>query len=118
MLRVRGIEHHYGARRVLDIDSLDFETGSATAVVGANGSGKSTLLRILAFLETPTNGSLVLDGNPIHTRADRLAARRIVTLVEQRPFLFSGTVTANMLYGLRARRCRGSEAKRRVAEAL
>ena len=118
MLRVRGIEHHYGARRVLDIESLDFETGSATAVVGANGSGKSTLLRILAFLETPTNGSLVLDGNPIRTRADRLAARRIVTLVEQRPFLFSGTVTANMLYGLRARGCRGSEAKRRVAEAL
>src|SRR5581483_7099396 len=58
------------------------------AVVGPNGSGKSTLLRLLALLERPSEGDVLVDGVPV--RAPAAALRRCFTLVEQRPVLFRG----------------------------
>ena len=73
------------------------------AIVGPNGSGKSTLLRLAALLEAPTDGVVWLDGRP----ATRTAAmRRRVTLVEQRPVLFRGSVRENLGYGLQSQRGR------------
>ena len=118
LLSARQIEHHYRGRCVLAVDEIEFAPGTITALVGPNGSGKSTLLRILGFLETPTRGTLTLEGKQVRTRADRLAARRTVTLVEQQPFLFGGTVKSNLMFGLRTRGCRGREATTRVTEAL
>lgn len=118
LLSARHIEHLYGGRRVLAVDEIEFASGTITALVGPNGSGKSTLLRILGFLEPPTRGTLALDGKQVRTRADRLSARRTVTLVEQQPFLFGGTVKSNLMFGLRTRGCRGREATARVTEAL
>ncbi len=100
MLSVSGLEHYYGDRRVLAIESLELERGTITALVGPNGSGKSTLLRVLAFVEQPRTGTLSLDGQPVVNRTDRRRARRLVTLVEQRPLLFPGTVRDNLLYAL------------------
>jgi len=84
--------------------------------VGHNGSGKSTLLRLLALLETPTEGQVLLDGAPVARRA-AAAQRRRVTLVEQRPILFRGTVLDNLGYGLRARGMRRTAVNRMVGEA-
>ena len=117
MLRARGIEHTYSGRSVLALEEIELGAGTITALVGPNGSGKSTLLRILGFLETPTRGFLELDGKSILSAAERLAARRSVTLVEQQPFLFAGTVRSNLLYGLAARGCRGPAAVKRVNDA-
>ncbi len=118
MLSARDIEHHYRGRRVLALDEIKLDAGTITALVGANGSGKSTLLRVLGFLETPTAGTLEFDGKRIRTRADRLAARRAITLVEQQPFLFGGTARSNVLYGLANLGCRGSDAATRAKDAL
>ncbi len=84
----------------MPIESLELERGTVTALVGPNGSGKSTLLRVLAFVEQPRTGTLSLDGQPVVSRTDRRRARRLVTLVEQRPLLFPGTVQHNLLYAL------------------
>ncbi|MBI4419194.1 MAG: ATP-binding cassette domain-containing protein, partial [Gemmatimonadetes bacterium] len=111
---MRDLRHGYGGRVVLEIGELDLEAGVATALVGPNGSGKSTLLRILAFVDPPSRGSLRLDGQPVATGAQRHAARQIVTLVEQRPFLFRGTVARNVSYALRVRGVEGTEATRRA----
>ena len=118
MLSAAGLEHAYGKRPVLSIDALELEAGTATALVGPNGSGKSTLLRLLAFVERPVAGSLSLDGTIINTAAQRRDARRRVTLVEQHPYLFRGTVRHNLLYALSLHGVRGPEAERRVAAAL
>lgn len=118
MLSVRALEHRYGSRQVLAIATLDLEPGAATALVGPNGAGKSTLLRILAFLERPTAGTLLLDGRPVISAADRRRARRQVTLVEQRPLLFPGTVRENLRAALALRGIRGVEAARRTSAAL
>jgi molybdopterin-binding protein len=117
MLALRDAVHRYGARVVLDVPAFELADGT-TALVGPNGSGKSTLLRLLAALERPTEGSLELDGRPVRTRADRLAARRAITLVEQHPLLFDMTVAANLADALRLRGDRAPDRRRRIAEAL
>lgn len=100
VLELRGIRQRYEGRTVLTLDQFTVPRGDIVAIVGPNGSGKSTLLRLAALLEAPTEGAVWLDGRP----AARCAAtRRRVTLVEQRPALFRGSVRENLGFGLRAR---------------
>jgi tungstate transport system ATP-binding protein len=117
MLEVRELRHAYAGRDVLTVPALTFARHQRTALIGPNGSGKSTLLRLLAFLEPPTAGAIWLDGRAIVTARDRRAARRRVTLVEQRPMLFRGTVLQNVAWPLRARGVarRDAEAAARTA---
>src|SRR5258706_14340469 len=87
MLELRGVRHGYDGRTVLELDAFALKPGMLTAVVGPNGSGKSTLLRLLALLERPTAGAILLHGAvvadpppPPTTRE-----RRRVTPVAPRP---------------------------------
>ena len=99
MLELRGVRQRYEGRTVLDLDRFVLERGATVAIVGPNGAGKSTLLRLAALLETPSEGEVWIDGRP----ASRSRPfRRRVTLVEQRPVLFRGTVRENLGYGLLA----------------
>jgi putative ABC transport system ATP-binding protein len=59
------------AVRALDGVTVDFPKGRFTAIMGPSGSGKSTLMHILAGLDRPTAGSVVLDGVEITTLDDR-----------------------------------------------
>jgi heme exporter protein A len=61
VIRARGLEKRYGARRVLTGLSFDVAAGEALLVTGPNGSGKTTLLRLLAGLAAPTRGTLELE---------------------------------------------------------
>jgi heme exporter protein A len=61
VIRARGLEKRYGARRVLAGLSFDVAAGEALLVTGPNGSGKTTLLRLLAGLAAPTRGTLELE---------------------------------------------------------
>src|SRR5258705_849679 len=102
MLELRAVRHRYEGRVVLDLEQFPLPRTGRVAVVGHNGAGKSTLLRLLALLEAPTEGRLVFDGTAVPRRAPA-SLRRRVTLVEQRPILFRGTVRENLEYGLRVR---------------
>jgi ABC-type multidrug transport system ATPase subunit len=61
VIRARGLERRYGAKRVLRGLDLDVAHGDFTVVTGANGSGKTTLLRLVAGLAAPTGGELTVD---------------------------------------------------------
>ena len=118
LLALRRIVQRRGPRTVLAIDDLALGAGQRLAVVGPNGAGKSTLLRILALIEEPAEGSVAVDGRAVATRGARAAARRRITLVEQQPFLFHGSVLDNVAWGLQARGT-GREARLgRAREAL
>ncbi len=114
MVELRRVRHRYAGRVVLDLEHFAVPQGALRAVVGHNGSGKSTLLRLLALLERPTEGEVLVDGTVVARRGARL--RRRITLVEQRPILFRGTVRDNLGYGLQARRIRRTEVSRRIDE--
>ena len=117
MLELRNVRHRYGDRVVLDLQQFAVPAGSMLAVVGHNGAGKSTLLRLLALLEAPTEGHVALNGALVPRRAPA-ALRRRVTLVEQRPILFRGTVRDNLEYGLRVRDISGTAASGIIADVV
>jgi len=114
VVELRGVRHRYQGRVVLDLEQFAVPRGALISVVGHNGAGKSTLLRLLALLEPPTEGQVLLDGKVVPKRP-AAALRRRVTLVEQRPILFRGTVYDNLRFGLEARGM-GSAAKGIVAD--
>ncbi len=93
----------YSGRQILRINQLDIYPGEILAVVGPSGAGKSTLLRLLNFLEAPDSGSIYFNQQPINYQNVPLEIRRTVTTVFQNPALLSGSVTANLLFGLRLR---------------
>ena len=114
MLELRGVRHRYGGRLVLDLERFTVAPGALIAIVGPNGSGKSTLLRLLALLERPSEGEVLLDGMAVARRrgGGPAALRHGVTLVEQRPVLLRGTVRDNLEFGLRVRGTRRTEVNR------
>ncbi len=114
---IRSLVHRYDGNTALDIPHLDLPSGRIYAFTGPNGSGKSTLLFILALLIAPSSGSVLLDGvESIRNRDPRL--RRRVTLIHQKPVLFSTTVRRNIAYGLHAHGCPKKEIRRRVRTIL
>lgn len=102
MYRLTDLQQTYNGRRVLDIDRLDVGRGEVLAVLGPSGSGKSTLLRLLNFLEQPSGGTLIFDGQMVDDRLS-LEQRRRVTTVFQRPALLRRSVADNIGYGLKLR---------------
>jgi tungstate transport system ATP-binding protein len=116
--QLRCVTKSYGGRQVLSIDRLDVAAGETLCLIGPTGAGKSTLLRLLAALEPPTSGSLHFGGHSLHGPGLPLAIRRRVTLVFQRPLLLTGSVQANVEYGLRLRGVGRRTARNRAREAL
>ena len=106
-----------GGRIILDIDTLSLPHGELTAIAGPNGAGKSTLLSLLAFLTHPDRGVIHFRGTPVRPR-DFLRLRRQVTLVDQAPYLFPGSVLDNVAYGLKVRGISRHQRAVQVAEAL
>lgn len=110
-----GVQKSYDGRNVLDIDQLEIDAGEILAVVGPSGAGKSTLLRILNFLEAPNRGLVRFCNENIDFQNISLKTQRSVTTVFQRPSLLSGSVAANILFGLRLR---GERDGRRMLEKI
>jgi tungstate transport system ATP-binding protein len=111
LYRLEQVTRAYHGRPALRLDRLEIPAGDVLALVGPVGAGKSTLLRLLAGLEAPTAGAVWFAGHRLGGPAVPLAVRRRLTLVFQRPVLLSGTVRANVEYGLRLRglgRCRAA----------
>jgi ATP-binding cassette subfamily B protein len=87
-----------GGRMVLSDISLSVAPGEILGVVGPPGSGKSTLLSLVPRLYDPLAGRITLDGHDLR-RLALAELRRQVAYVPQEPFLFSGTVRDNILFG-------------------
>ncbi len=65
IIQVRDLRKSFGLSEVLRGITLDVAPGSVLSIIGASGSGKSTFLRCLNYLERPTSGDIVVDGEAI-----------------------------------------------------
>ncbi len=83
---------------VLDISKLKIRAGERVAVLGRNGSGKSTLLQLLAGMQEPQQGSILLDDIALN-HLDPADLRRDMQLLSQQARLFFGSVRDNILMG-------------------
>ena len=109
-IELRDVRFSYGegSEPVLDGLSLTFEPGTTTAIVGPSGSGKSTVLALIAGLQQPSSGAILvggIDGDGAVDRAVDAAAldadsrRALTTVVFQQPYLFDASVRENVLVG-------------------
>jgi tungstate transport system ATP-binding protein len=113
-VEVQSISHRYGEREVLKGISVAFDEGEIAALIGPNGSGKSTLLRIIAGLETPTEGKIL-----VRSKAETPnTLRKISTLVFQKTAMFNTSVYDNVAYGLKLRETASSAVKEKVQNSL
>lgn len=103
----------------LQVKHLRLEAGKLYTLQGENGAGKSSLLQRLALLQQPQLGSLQFAGQPIVYKAAALKhLRQQVTLLEQNPLLFSGTVEQNLAFVLKLSGIHGKERQQRIEQTL
>ena len=116
MLRVEGVTVRFDGVAALDHATLDVASGESVTVLGPSGSGKTTLLRVVAGLEAPHEGRVVLDGRDL---AGVPPHRRGIGLVFQDHALFPHrNVAENVGFGLRMRGDESAATARRVRELL
>lgn len=87
-----------GGEKVLNEVSLSLQRGKTYALVGPTGGGKTTTANLMARLYDPTGGTVYLDGRDIRGYSAEERARK-VGFILQEPFLFTGTLRDNIVYG-------------------
>jgi sulfate transport system ATP-binding protein len=113
---IEGASKRFGEFRALDDVSLTVPDGSLTALLGPSGSGKSTLLRIIAGLEEPDSGTVLIGGEDATAKP---AQKRGVGFVFQHYAAFKHmTVFENVAFGLKIRRWQRPQLRERVDELL
>ncbi|MDJ0366463.1 ABC transporter ATP-binding protein [Hymenobacter sp. H14-R3] len=116
LLTVSHLSKSFGSQPVLRDISCGLAAGQVLAVLGRSGGGKTTLLKILAGLETPDAGMVLLDGHDLRPVPPN--ERQLVYLYQE-PLLFPHlTVFENVAFGLRIRQVAKAEITQRVGEML
>ena len=115
-LEVRGVSKSYGAQKAVDNVSLTVPGGQFVCFLGPSGCGKTTLLRMIAGLETPSGGRILMNDRdvtamPAHKRNFAMVFQALALF----PFL---TVEENISYSLRLRNIDAKARRARVEELL
>lgn len=118
LLQLLQLRKCYGQRVLFDIANLSIARASAYVLTGINGAGKSTLLRILAGLESAECAALSLLGQPMSLSPYPPAMRAAIIYVHQHPVMFSGSVAANIGFGLPLRGNSKAWRTERIVEAM
>jgi ATP-binding cassette subfamily B multidrug efflux pump len=99
-LELAGVSFCYPGAEQPVLDDISFTTrpGRTTAIVGSTGAGKTTLISLVPRLFDATGGSVLVGGVDVR-KLDPDVLWQTLGLVPQKPYLFSGTVASNLLYG-------------------
>ena len=115
-LELNHLEKSFGATRVVKDFDLSIDKGEFVSFLGPSGCGKTTVLRMVAGFETPTAGTIVIDGQDVTALRPN---QRNIGMVFQAYALFPNlTVAQNVGFGLRVAGMARAEIAARVAEML
>lgn len=119
MIKLKNISHSYGTNKVLENLDLNIEANKLTCLLGSSGSGKTTILRLIAGLEVPKNGEIIVNNN-IYTEKSKIIVspeKRNIGFVFQDLALWSHfSVYKNIAFGLKERK--EKNVKEKVFEML
>jgi len=123
LIQLRDVSKKYDVGRpALDDMNLDVEAGEALAVLGPSGSGKSSLLNMIAGLDKPTSGTVVVDGLSVHELSEAASARyrreRIGMVFQFFNLLDDLTVEDNVLLPAQLAGMAAARARERAKELL
>lgn len=116
ILELKGISKRFDDNKVLNGINIQIEEGEFITLLGSSGCGKTTTLRIIAGLETPDSGLVLLHGKDI---TNEEANKRDVNTIFQNYALFPHMdVETNIAYGLKIKKYKKEDIRQRVKEAL
>jgi branched-chain amino acid transport system ATP-binding protein len=75
LLVVDGVKRHFGGVLAVDVEHLEIERNTMTALIGPNGAGKTTLFNLLTGFDRPDEGTWRFDGQDLHRRSASAVAR-------------------------------------------
>ncbi|MDP2273788.1 MAG: ABC transporter ATP-binding protein [Archangium sp.] len=117
LLEVKGLTRYYGALKAVDDITFSLPAGTILGFIGPNGAGKSTTMRIIATLDVPTSGEVLLDGKSLVARPDQ--ARPLLGYMPDRYGTYDDMTVFEFLdFFARAYRLRGNERKARVDSVM
>ncbi|MCC6335576.1 MAG: ABC transporter ATP-binding protein [Myxococcales bacterium] len=117
LLTVKGLSRHFGALKAVDDVSFSLDAGTILGFIGPNGAGKSTTMRIIATLDVPTAGEVLLDGQSVVARPD--SARPLIGYMPDRYGTYEDMSVFEFLdFFARAYKLRGKERKDRVDSVM
>ena len=133
IIQIRNLTKTFGdgesAVHALENISLDIEQGEIFGIIGLSGAGKSTLVRCMNLLETPTSGSITVDGTPmawmendklvtVSEKDLRLARRNITMIFQSFNLLMQRTCLRNVCFPMEISGIPAAQAKKRAMELL
>jgi len=119
MIRIEKLTKTFGNAETIKETDLEIRAGEIFTFIGPSGSGKTTLIRLIDLLEWPTSGTIFFDGkDTAGTEQERLAIRRCMGMVFQKPAVLNTTVAENVAFGLKFRGVPYADAQRKVQDAL
>lgn len=113
-ITLQAITLHKSGKQILDVADLTIRQGEVAGIVGPNGAGKSTLLKVMAMLEKPDEGTILLNGKKAWPGNMSIDLRRKTAVVFQQPLMLDTTVFYNVAAPLKFRGLKKKEAKAKV----
>jgi sulfate transport system ATP-binding protein len=115
-IELRNVSKHFGGVKAVDGVSFSVKEGELMALLGPSGGGKTTVLRMIAGLEMPTSGDVLIRGQRVN---DLSVQERNIGFVFQNYALFKNmSVARNIAFGLKIKKWRRKAIQERVAELI
>ena len=115
-LELKALAKTFGSHPALHPTTLAIPAGRFTTILGPSGCGKSTTLMLIAGIESPTSGTVLLDGKDI--THEPIGKRRIGIVFQDYALFPNLTVAQNIVYGLKAQKASDAQCARRLEQML